>query len=108
VPPDQAGVPAQQDARGDDQARLAELAARKQPGQRGQNRPVGPRQPRGLDLALEDGDLVRQDEDIGVSPVYSNKPGRCAVRWEAAPRESVAWDARVIDHDPAPSACRPM
>jgi len=42
------------------------LGARKQPGQRGQDRPVSPRQPRGLDLPLEHGDLVPQDQDLGV------------------------------------------
>jgi hypothetical protein len=39
---------------------------RQQPGQRGQNRPVSPRQPRRLRLALEHGELVAQDEDLGV------------------------------------------
>jgi hypothetical protein len=33
---------------------------------RGQDRPVGPRQPQGLDLTLEHGDLVPQDQDLGV------------------------------------------
>jgi hypothetical protein len=66
VPPDEVGVPAQQGPRRDDQAQLAELATRKQPGQRGQHRPAGPRQPRGLDLALEHGDLMAQDQDPGV------------------------------------------
>ncbi len=66
VPPDEVGVPAQQGTRGDDQAQLAELAAGQQPGQRSQDRPVGPGQPRGLHLALEHGDLMTQDEDLGV------------------------------------------
>jgi hypothetical protein len=66
VSPGEIGVPAQQGARGDDQAQLAELAAGQQPGQRGQHRPVGPRQPRVLDLALEHGQLMAQDEDFGV------------------------------------------
>jgi len=66
VPADQAGVPAQQGARADDQAQLAELAAGQLPGQRGYDRPVGPGQPRGLDLALEHGNLMAQDEDLGV------------------------------------------
>jgi hypothetical protein len=66
VPPDQPGVPAQQGPRGDDQPELAELAAGHQPGQRGQDRPAGPGQPRSLDLALEHGDLMTQDEDLGV------------------------------------------
>jgi hypothetical protein len=59
-------VPAQQGPRGDDQAHLAELITRQQPGQRGQGRTVSPGQPQGLDLALEHGDLMAQDEDPGV------------------------------------------
>jgi hypothetical protein len=66
VPPDEVGVPAQQSARGDDQPQLAELAAGQQPGQRGQHRPVGPRQPRILDLPLENGDLVPQNQNLRV------------------------------------------
>jgi hypothetical protein len=37
-----------------------------QSGQRGQDRPVGLRQPRGLDLALEHGDLMTQKQDLRV------------------------------------------
>jgi hypothetical protein len=59
-------VPAQQDARGDDQVQLAEVAAWQQPGQRGQDRSVGPGQLRCPGLALEHGDLVAQHEDLGV------------------------------------------
>ena len=59
-------MPAQQSPRGDDQAQLAELAARQQPGQRGQHRPIGPRQPRSLDLPLKDGNRVAQDQDLSV------------------------------------------
>jgi len=59
-------MPAQQGPRGDDQAQLAELAAGHQPGQRGHDCPVGPRQPRCLDLPLEDGDLVAQNQDLSV------------------------------------------
>ena len=66
MPPDQGGVPAQQGSRGDDQAQLAELATGQQPGQRGQDRPVSPGQPRSPDLALEDGDLVAKDQDLSV------------------------------------------
>jgi hypothetical protein len=67
-------MPAQQGSRGDNQPQPAELAARQQPGQRGHHRPVGPRQPRGHDLALQHGDLVAQDEDLGVlGPV---RPGQ--------------------------------
>ena len=43
--PDQAGVPAKQGPRGDDQAKLADLTARQQTGQRSQDRPVSPGQP---------------------------------------------------------------
>lgn len=50
----------------EDQLQLAELAAGHQPGRRGRDRPVGPGQPRRLDLALEHGDLMTQDEDLGV------------------------------------------
>jgi hypothetical protein len=63
---DQGRVPAQQGARGDDQAQLAEMAVRQQPGQRGQDRPVGTGQLRCPGLALEYGELVAQDEDLGV------------------------------------------
>jgi hypothetical protein len=66
VPPDEAGVPPQEGARGDDQAQLAELAAGQQAGRRGHDCPVGPGQPWGLDLALEHGDLMAHDEDLGV------------------------------------------
>jgi hypothetical protein len=45
---------------GTQQARLAELPAGQQPGRRGQHRPVGGRQSRGLDLALEKGHLGRK------------------------------------------------
>ena len=79
VPPDQAGVPAQQVRRGDDQARLTELAAGQQPGQRGQDRPPGPGQPRGLNLPLEHGDLVAQEEDLSVlSTIRAGEQGKPA------------------------------
>ena len=72
-------MPAQQGPGRDDQAQLAELAARQQPGQRGQDRPVGPRQPRDLDLALEHGDLMAQDQDLGVlGPVGPGEQGQPA------------------------------
>ena len=45
---------------------LAEVAAWQQPGQRGQDRSVGPGQLRRPGLALEHGDLVAQEEDLGV------------------------------------------
>ena len=65
-PLDQVGVPAQQGPRGDDQAYLAEAARGQQPGQRGQDRPVSPGQPRCSSMALENGELVAQDEDLRV------------------------------------------
>ncbi len=43
-----------------------QIAAGQQPGQRSQDRTVGPGQPRCLYLALEDGGLVAQDEDLSV------------------------------------------
>jgi len=60
------GVLAQHRPRGDDQARLPEAAPGQQPGQRRQDRPVGPRQLRRLDLALEDGNLMTQEQDLGI------------------------------------------
>ena len=42
VPSDEVGVPAQQGPRGDDQPQLAQVPAGQQPGQRCQDRPVGP------------------------------------------------------------------
>jgi hypothetical protein len=65
-PLDQAGVPAQQGPRGDDQPQLAKMTGGHQPGQRSQDRPVSPGQPRCLDLALEHGDLMPQDQDLRV------------------------------------------
>jgi hypothetical protein len=66
VPSYEVGVPAQKGPRGDDQAQLAELVSGQQPGQGGQDRAVCPGQPRGLDLPLEHGNLVPQDEDLDV------------------------------------------
>jgi hypothetical protein len=45
---------------------IRRLAAGQQPGQRGQDRPVGPGQPWSLHLALEHSDLMAQDQDLGV------------------------------------------
>ncbi len=59
-------VPAQHGPRGDDRAQLTEMTTGQQPGQRGQDRPVSPGQSRGLGLALEHGDLMAQDEDLGI------------------------------------------
>ena len=66
MPPDQIGVPAQQGPRRDDQAQLTQIAPGQQPGQRGQDRPVSPRQPWCPGIALEHGDLVAKEEDLGV------------------------------------------
>jgi hypothetical protein len=66
MPPDQVCVPAQHGARQDDQGQPTKLAAGQQPGRHGQDRPVGPRQPRCVDLALEHDDLMAQDQDLGV------------------------------------------
>ncbi len=59
-------MPAQQGPGRDDQVQLAEPGAEQEPGQRGQDRPVGPGQPWSLNLALEHGDLMAQDQDFGV------------------------------------------
>ena len=42
------------------------MTAGQQPGERGEDRPVGPGQPRRSSLALESGDLVAQDKDLGL------------------------------------------
>jgi hypothetical protein len=42
------------------------MAAGQQPGQRGQDRSIGPGQSRSSNLALEHGDLMPQDQDLGV------------------------------------------
>jgi len=59
-------MPAQQGARRDDQAKLAAVPVREQPGQSTDDRTVGPRQPRRAGVALEHGELVAQDQDLGV------------------------------------------
>ena len=70
-------MPAQLGARGDDQAQVAEMTASQQPGQRGQYRPIGPRHLRRPGLALEYGDLVAQEKDLGVlGPVGAGKQGK--------------------------------
>ena len=72
-------MPAQQGPRGDDQAQPAESTTGQQSGQRGQDRPVCPGQSRGLDLALEHGDLVTQDENLCVfGPVGPGEQGKPA------------------------------
>jgi hypothetical protein len=60
------GMPAEQGTRGHEQAQLAKVPAGQQPGQRGQDRPIGRGQPRSPDLAPEHGDLLAQQEDLGV------------------------------------------
>ena len=56
-------MPAQQGPQGDNRAQRAPVTAGQQPGQRSQHRTVSPRQPGGLDLALEHDPSVAQDED---------------------------------------------
>jgi hypothetical protein len=76
-------MPAQQGPRRDKQLQLAETATGQQPGQRGQDRPVGPGQLRGLDLTLEHSDLMTQDQDLGVlGPVRPGEQGQPAERTE--------------------------
>jgi len=78
-PPDQVGVPAQHGPGRDDQAHPAKMTSGQQPGQGCQDRPIGPRQPRGLDLALKHGALVTQDQDLGVlGPVRPGEQGQPA------------------------------
>ena len=72
----QLGVPAQERARGDDQGQLAAARGGRPPGQGGQDRPVGPRQPGCSDLALQDGDLVAQHQDLGVLDVVGARQQR--------------------------------
>jgi hypothetical protein len=55
-------MPAQQCPGRDDQVQLAG----QEPGQCDQDRPVGPGQLWSLHLALEDGDLMAQGQDLGV------------------------------------------
>jgi hypothetical protein len=53
------------------------MAAGQQPGQRGQDGAVGPGQLRRSALALEYGDLVAQEEDLGVlGPVGAGEQGK--------------------------------
>jgi hypothetical protein len=49
------------------------LGAWSMPGQRGHDRPVGPGQPRGRDLALEHGHLVAQGKDRPRSPAAEHQ-----------------------------------
>jgi hypothetical protein len=58
---------------------MAAMPARQQPGQRGQDRPVRPGQPRCPDLAVEHGDLVAQEEDLSIfGPVGAGEQGKPA------------------------------
>jgi hypothetical protein len=52
--------------RGDDQGQLVTVRGGQPTGEGGHDRPVGPRQPRCPDLALQDGDLVAQHQDLAV------------------------------------------
>ena len=85
--PDQVGVLAQQGPWRDDQPQVAELPAGQQQGQRDQGRPVGPGQgqPGSFDLTLEYGDLMPQEQDLGVlSAVRAGEPGQPAEHPEGA------------------------
>jgi hypothetical protein len=58
---------------------VAAVPAGQKPGQRGQDRPVRPGQPRCLDLALEHSNLVAQEEDLGIfGPVGAGGQGKPA------------------------------
>ena len=55
----------------------------------GQDHPVGPGQPRGLELALERSDLMAQDEDLRVlSPVRSAEQRQPDAEHAAMPYEA--------------------
>ena len=58
-----------------------------QPGQRGQDRPVSPRQPWCPSIALEHGELVAQEEDLGV--LGAIRPGEQAKPAEDAEHRHV-------------------
>ena len=60
----QAAVPGQQRTRRD-QAMAAQPGGQ-QPGQCGQDRPVGPVEPRPGDLAAQDGEFMAEDQDLGI------------------------------------------
>jgi len=50
------------------------MAGGQLPGKRGQYRPVSPGQHRGFDLALENSDLMAQDQDLGI--LGAVRPGK--------------------------------
>lgn len=80
----------------DDQPPLAESAARQQPGQRGQHRPVSPRQPRCLDLTLEHDDLMTREEvsrAAGVAPAAARRTVREPLGSHGSHRPAVGLDA---------------
>jgi hypothetical protein len=64
------------------------MTGRQQPGQRGQDRPVSPGQPRGLDLTLQNGDLMTQKEDLGVlgsvGATEQGQPAECVEHREVS------------------------
>jgi putative transposase len=61
------------------QGQLAEAALGQQPGQRSQDRPVSPGQPRYSSMTLENSDLVAKDEDLGIlGAVGSGEKGKPA------------------------------
>jgi hypothetical protein len=55
------------------------MTAGQHPGQRSQDRPVGPGQPRCPDMPLQNRDLVAQEEDLSVvSTVRAGEQGKPA------------------------------
>ena len=66
-----------QSTRGHDQAQLAKVPAGQQPGQHGQDRPIGPGQPRSPDLALKHGDLLASRR-ISASLAWSERASRAS------------------------------
>lgn len=86
------------DDRGE-QAQLTELPTGQQPGQRGQHRTVGPRQPQGLNLTLEHGHLVTQDQDLRVlGAIGAGEQGEPAEH-AAPPGRPIVRDAPVSTYD---------
>ena len=75
-------MPAQQGPRGDNQAQLAEAVPWQQPGQRGPDRPVSPTTASVPQHCVEHGELVAQEEDLGVlgaiQPGEQGKPAEDA------------------------------
>src|SRR5215472_18522110 len=80
------------------------MAAGQQPDQRGQDRPVSPRQPRRPDLAPEHGELAAQEEDLGVfGPVGAGEQGKPAEHPEHRQVSKLQWaQVRTVPEPEAP------